>query len=131
MNKQNFLDAVLNKEVDCTVFGTPTSIVCQDLMKEAGATFPEGHTDPEKMFQLALAGHTILGFDNVMPLFSVCHEAASMGCNINWGNENMMPESSKPIFKTVNDIVIPDDLLTRDGCGVPLKAISMLKKELG
>jgi len=131
MNKQKFLDAVLNKEVDSTVFGTPTSIVCHDIMKEVGVSFPEGHTDIEKMFQLALAGHTILGFDNVMPLFSVCHEAAGMGCNVNWGDEKMMPESGKPIFKTVDDIIIPDDLLTNPGCSVPLKAISMLKKELG
>ena len=130
MNRQTYLDAVLNKELDCTVFGTPTSIVCQDLMKEVGVTFPEGHTNPKKMFQLALAGYTILGFDNVMPLFSVCHEAAAMGCNVNWGNENMMPESGKPIFKTSEDIVIPDNLLTSPGCSVPLKAISMLKKEL-
>ncbi len=130
MNRQTYLDAVLNRQPDCAVFGTPTSIVCQDLMKEVGVTFPQGHTDPENMFQLALAGHTILGFDNVMPLFSVCHEAAAMGCNVNWGNENMMPESGKPIFKTSEDIVIPDNLLTSPGCSVPLKAISMLKKEL-
>ena len=131
MSRQNFLDAVVNREVDRIVFGTPTSIVCQDLMEQVGATFPEGHTDPEKMFRLALAGHTILGFDNVMPLFSVCHEAAAMGCNVNWGNVGVMPESGRPIFETADDIIIPDDLLTRDGCSVPLKAISMLKKELG
>ena len=131
MNKKLFIDAVLNKNVNCTVFGTPTSIVCQDLMNQVGVTFPEGHTDPEKMFRLALAGHTILGFDNVMPLFSVCHEAVAMGCNVNWGNENMMPESGKPIFKTADDILIPADLLKTPGCDVPLKAMSMLKKELG
>ena len=34
MSKRLFIDAVLNKEATCTVFGTPTSIVCQDLMKE-------------------------------------------------------------------------------------------------
>lgn len=131
MNKNTFLDAVLNRQTDSTVFGTPTSIVCQDLMNQLGVSFPEGHTDPEKMFQLALAGHSVLGFDNVMPLFSVCHEAAGMGCNVNWGSKNMMPESGKPIFKTADDIAIPDDLLTKPGCSVPLKAISMLKKELG
>lgn len=42
------------------------------------------------MFRLALAGHTILGFDVVMPLFSVCHEAAAMGCGVNWGKIGLM-----------------------------------------
>ena len=97
MNKQKFLDAVLNKKVDRTVFGTPTSIVCQDLMKEVAVTFPEGHTDPEKMFQLALAGYTILGLDNVMPLFSVCHEAAGMGCNVNWDTKSGTSKEMKEL----------------------------------
>ncbi len=132
MSKRLFINGVLGKEqVGHKAFGTPTSIVCRELMREVGASFPEGHTNPEKMFELALAGHTILGLDVVMPLFSVCHEAAAMGCNVNWGDENMMPESGKPIFKSADDIVIPDDLLMRPGCAAPLKAISLLKKRLG
>lgn len=131
MGRKDFLAAVCQKPLADNIFGTPTSIVCQDLMNQVEIYFPEGHTEAEKMFQLALAGYTVLGFDNVMPLFSVCHEAAAMGCNVNWGSIDMMPESGEPIFKDVKDIVIPDDFLTRPGCAVPLKAISLLKKELG
>ncbi len=132
MSKKLFIDGVLGKDgAGHKPFGTPTSIVCRELMEKAGASFPEGHTDPEKMFELALAGHTILGLDVVMPLFSVCHEAEAMGCNVNWGDENMMPESGKPIFRSADDIVIPDDLLMRSGCAAPLKAISLLRKHLG
>ncbi len=132
MSRKHFIDAVLGKDISRrTVFGTATSIVCQDLIDEVGTSFPKAHTDPEKMFELALAGHTILGLDNVMPLFSVCHEAAAMGCNVNWGNKNMMPESGKPIFKDADDIVIPAGLLKHPGCAVPLEALSLLRKELG
>ncbi len=122
---------VRNNETGQAVFGTGTSIACKDIMDRTNAYFPKAHTDPEDMFRLALAGHTVLGFDVVMPLFSVCHEAAAMGCNVNWGSLDMMPESGKPIYKTSEDIKIPDDLLTRPGCAVPLKAIAMLRKELG
>ena len=132
MSREAFIDAVLRKESTREpVFGTGTSIVCQELMNEVGACFPEGHLNPEKMFRLALAGHTILGLDVVMPLFSVCHEAAAMGCNVNWGDRHAMPESGKPIFKTVDDSAVPSDLLQRPGCAVPLKAIALLKRELG
>jgi [methyl-Co(III) methanol-specific corrinoid protein]:coenzyme M methyltransferase len=131
MNRKLFLDAVRAKQTPCNIFGTPTSIVCQDLMKETGVYFPDAHTEAEKMFALALAGHALLGFDVVMPLFSVCHEAAAMGCRVNWGNENMMPQAGKPIFKEPEDIVIPDNLLTHWACKVPLRAISLLKGELG
>jgi [methyl-Co(III) methanol-specific corrinoid protein]:coenzyme M methyltransferase len=93
-------------------------------MDRVGAFFPEAHLDAEKMAALAMAGHTELGFDVVMPLFSVCHEAAAMGCNVQWGGPDAMPESGKPIFKDFDDIRIPADLLDRPGCRVPLKAIA-------
>ncbi len=132
MSRKKFIDAVVGKkDSDKPVFGTGTSIVCRELMDEVGVSFPEGHLDPEKMAALAMAGHTVLGFDVVMPLFSVCHEAAGMGCNVNWGGPEAMPESGKPIFQDEDDIKIPADFLKHSGCTVPLKAISLLKKRLG
>lgn len=132
MGKDVFLDAVCRKnKTDNLVCGTPTSIVCKELMEKASVYFSDAHTDPEKMFKLALTGHSILGFDNVMPLFSVCHEAAAVGCKVDWGSSDMMPKSGKPVFTDVNDIMIPDDFLSHPGCSVPLKAISLLQKESG
>ena len=132
MGRQLFLQALTRRrDTGQRVFGTGTSIVCQELMQAVGAFFPAGHTDPEAMFRLALAGHTELGFDVVMPLFSVCHEAAAMGCAVKWGGPDMMPESGPPIFGVAEDIAIPPDLLARPGCAVPLQAIRMLRRELG
>ena len=132
MSKSLFLNAVARgNDSGQVVFGAGTSIVCRELMNEVGVHFPEAHLDAEKMAALAMAGHTVLGFDVVMPLFSVCHEAAAMGCNVNWGDVNAMPESGGPIFHDIDDIQIPNDLLKRPGCAVPLKAISLLKKRLG
>ena len=100
-------------------------------MARTGAAFPAAHLDPQKMALLAEAGHTILGFDVVMPLFSICHEAAAMGCNVNWGSPDAMPEAGGPIFRTADDIRIPKDLLNHPACQVPLAAIGLLKKRLG
>ncbi len=131
MSRELFLKSLQRKnDSGALVFGTGTSIVCQDVMKRTGAYFPAGHTDPDVMFRLAMAGHALLGFDVVMPLFSTCHEAAAMGCEVDWGGPGQMPESAGPIFESSEDIKIPADLLLRPGCSVPLKAISMLKKEL-
>ncbi len=132
MSRTRFLAAIhRTNRSGVAAFGTGTSIVCRQLMEELGVWFPDAHLDAEKMAALALAGHTMLGFDVVMPLFSVCHEAAAMGCNVNWGGPDAMPESGKPIFRDLDDIRIPADLLTRPGCTVPLRAISLLKKRLG
>ena len=132
MSRQRFLDAITRSNTSGQpVFGTGTSIACQGLMEATGSWFPEAHLDAEKMAALAMAGHTVLGLDVVMPLFSVCHEAAAMGCNVNWGGPAAMPESGKPIFRDETDIHIPGDLLQRPGCAVPLAAIKLLKKRLG
>ena len=131
-NRERLIEALTRTNTSGNlVFGTATSIVCQDLMERVNVFFPEAHLHPEKMSRLAIAGHTILGFDMVMPLFSVCHEAAAMGCSVDWGNPGTMPHSGAPIFENAEDITIPADLLTNPGCAVPLKAISLLKKQLG
>ena len=132
MNREHFLQAaVRGNRCGQTVFGTGTSIVCRELMDQVGVQFPDAHLDAEKMAELAAAGHTVLGLDVVMPLFSVCHEAAAMGCNVDWGGPDAMPESGRPIFRTADDVRIPADLLQRLGCRVPLTAISLLRKRLG
>lgn len=113
------------------VFGTGTSIACRDLMRLTDAWFPAAHTDAETMAALAIAAHTILGFEAVMPLFSVCHEAAALGCSVNWGGPDAMPESGPPVFGAPEDIRIPVDFTERPGCAVPLRAIALLKRRLG
>ncbi len=132
MSRASFLGALRRHRTSGRpVFGTGTSVVCRGLMEGVGRYFPEGHTDPRAMFELALAGHTMLGFDVVMPLFSVCHEASAMGCHVDWGSSDMMPEAGRPIYETSDDIRIPPDLLARQGCAVPLVALAMLRRELG
>ena len=126
--KDIFMRSMKRETVPRPATGSATSIVTVDLMKEVGVYFPEAHTNPEKMTELAAAGHTVIGFDNVMPLFSVWHESAALGCEVNWGEADRMPDSHGAIYGIDDDIVIPGDLLTSDFCQVPLQSLSMLQK---
>ena len=111
--------------------GSATSIVTTDLINKVQVSFPDAHLDPEKMATLAAAGHTELGFDNVMPLFSVWHESAALGCPVDWGDSGRMPDG-RPIYASIDDpVYVPKDILKEPGCAVPLKAIRQLKKEVG
>jgi MtaA/CmuA family methyltransferase len=132
MSRKTFVDALTrNNKSGQVVLGTGTSIVCQELMSQTGAFFPQAHLDAETMARLAITGHTVLGLDQVNPLFSVCHEVAALGCNVDWGAPDAMPDSGKPIWKTADDIRIPSDFLKRPSIQVALKAISLLRKRLG
>ena len=129
--REIFLRALSRKATPRPATGSATSIVTVDLMDKVGVHFPEVHLDAEKMARLAAAGHTEIGFDNVMPLFSVCHESTAMGVPVDWGKIDVMPTCRQPPYGIEDEVVIPDDLLTRDACAVTLKALSLLKRWLG
>jgi len=109
--------------------GNPTSIVCHELMDRVGICFPEAHRDARQMAELAAAGYEVLGFDTIMPEFSVQQEAAALGCEVDWGNRDMMPDAKTHPVKEIEDIVIPDNLLEEPSIKVVLEAISLLRKE--
>jgi len=127
-----FLAGITGGSVPCPATGSATSIVTTDLMDQVGAWFPEGHLEPEPMAALAAAGYTQLGFENVMPLFSVWHEMAALGSQVNWGRCDLMPDSRDPLCGDINVTVqIPGDFLHRSDCAVPLEALKLLKQRYG
>jgi len=111
--------------------GNPTSIVCHDLMDMAGVDFPQAHLDPNAMAELALAGHEVLGFDVVMPEYSVHQEAAALGCATDWGDRNRMPDAKDAPYADFSDVEIPDNILEKPSCKVVLEAISILRSHVG
>ncbi len=131
MSEKIFIDAVNSKKTPRAAIGSGTSIVTRELMDISKSYFPDAHHDPEVMAKLAMAGHTILGYDVVMPLFSVWHESAAIGCKVNWGDSGHMPDSRGHIWNTVDEIKVEKDFLNDPAAKTPLKAISILKKELG
>jgi [methyl-Co(III) methanol-specific corrinoid protein]:coenzyme M methyltransferase len=126
-----FLAALNGRPVPRPATGSATSVVTTDLMRKVGFSFPEAHLDAEVMAGLAAAGYTELGFDNVMPLFSVWHESEALGCTVNWTAPDRMPDSEGRIYAIGDAIKVPDDLLTHRGCLVPLQALKLLKRRIG
>jgi len=111
--------------------GNPTSIVCHGLMEAAGVSFPEAHLNAELMAELALAGHEILGFDTVMPEYSVQQEAAALGCQVDWGDRDKMPDAKNFPHQDFSDIEIPENLLEKPSMRVVLDAIAILRRQVG
>lgn len=129
--REIFLRAMRREATPRPATGSATSIVTVDLMDKVGVWFPEAHLDGEKMARLAAAGHTEIGFDNVMPLFSVCQEAAAMGVEVDWGRAEVMPTCRRPLYGIDDEVVIPEDLLEREPCRVALEALGLLKDWFG
>ncbi len=111
--------------------GNPTSIVCHDLMDAAGVDFPTAHLDPQAMADLAQAGHEIVGFDTVMPEYSVHQEAAALGCTVDWGDRDAMPDAKDAPYADFSEVVVPDNILEKPSLRVVLEALERLRKSVG
>jgi len=130
--KRRFLSGLFGgRKGDRISVANPTSIISVELMEKTGIFFPEAHLDPEKMAELAAAGHEILGFDTIMPEFSVQQEAEGLGCLVDWGSPTMMPDAKTHPAKEANDIQIPENLLDKPSMNVVLKALEILRKSYG
>ena len=111
--------------------GNPTSIVCHGLMDAVGVSFPEAHLNAQAMAELALAGHELLGFDTVMPEYSVDQEAAALGARVDWGDRDRMPDCKNFPYEDFADIQVPEDFLEKPSMRVLLDAISILRRHVG
>ncbi len=129
--REIFLASLHRQPVPRRATGSATSVVTTDLMNHAGVWFPEAHLEANKMVALSETATTVLGFDNIMPLFSVWHESAALGCEVDWGDRSRMP-TGKPCCSSLDaDVAIPHDFLLRPSCRVPLEALRELKRRHG
>ncbi|MCL5986324.1 MAG: MtaA/CmuA family methyltransferase [Actinobacteria bacterium] len=132
MNSREIFLNVLNRNpADRKPVVNPTSIATLELMDETGCYFPEAHLDAEKMTTLASAGYEILGFDTIAPIFSVVHESAALGCEIDWGAANRMPQVKGILCREPDDIKIPENFLDSEYVQTPIRTIRLIRKKYG
>ena len=133
MNGRERVMAALRLEaVDRTPVCNPVSAATIELMDLADAPFPGACRDSNLMARLAATGHTELGFDSVMPVFSVVQESSALGCQIRWEEKDWPTVvMSAPIWRGPEDIRIPSDLLSHPDMKCVLDAIRILRKQFG
>lgn len=111
--------------------GNVVSTITTDLMDASGAAFPEAHLNPQVMATLAAAGHEVLGYDTVMPVFSVVQESAALGCEINWGRKDMMPGTRTHPFAGREKVDVAGGWMESRAIQAVLEAITILRQQLG
>lgn len=129
--KRRFLSALFGGRVDRVPVGSPTSVATKELMEATGAFFPEAHLDARKMADLAAGAYEILGYDCVMPVFSVTQEVSAFGCDVDWGTPDDMPTVRTNPWSGSDSVHIPPDFLERPSIACVLEAISILRKAYG
>ena len=132
-SRERVLAALKREPVDRTPVCNPTSVATVELMDLVDAPFPNANRNAELMARLAATGHTELGFDTIMPVFTIIQESSALGCKIQWEQKDNWPtvKMREPIWEDVDDIRIPSNLLTHRDTKCVLDAIRILKKEFG
>jgi [methyl-Co(III) methanol-specific corrinoid protein]:coenzyme M methyltransferase len=125
------MSSLFGATTDRVSVGNVVSVATVDLMDRAGASFPEAHLHAGAMAQLAAAGHEVLGYDTVMPIYSVTQEAEALGCQVDWGDPLMMPGARTHPFSGIDDFRIVDGWLEAPSIQVVLGALGLLRRALG
>lgn len=132
-SRERVLAALRRDPVDRTPVCNPTSVATVELMDLVDAPFPDANREPELMARLAATGYTELGFDTIMPVFTIIQESSALGCKIQWEQKDNWPtvKMREPIWEDVDDVKIPSNFLTHQDTQCVLDAIRILKKEYG
>ena len=132
-SRQRVLAALRGQAVDRTPIVNPTSVATVELMDLVDAPFPNANREPELMARLAATGYTELGFDSIMPVFSIIQESSALGCGMQWEQKDNWPtvRMREPIYRTPDDIALPEDLLDHPDMQCVLTAIGTLRRRFG
>ena len=131
--RERVMNALAGLPVDRTPVANPTNVATVELMDMVDAPFPEACRDPELAARLAATGHTELGFDAIMPYFTIIQESSALGCEMQWEEKDNWPtvRMANPIWKTEEDIHIPSGFLEHPDNITITRSISLLKEEFG
>jgi len=134
--KQRFLAALRGEPVDRPPAASIVSVISYPLMDAVGPHFPAANVEPEPMATLAAGAHDVLGFDSVMPIFSIAQEAVALGCEVDWTDDSMMPTPTTHPWED-RDVEIklpdgfPDSFFDDKYVKCAIEAIRLLKQHFG
>ena len=129
--RERYLALLRGEPADRPAAAAVVSLATAESCGHLGFSFEETHLNADKMAALAAYAHTGLGFDSVMPYFSVVQEAAALGATVDWGSVYMMPYVRGRLFDDPGAFKLPPDFLGRTPVRTILDSLRLLKKRVG
>ena len=135
-SKERFKAALNGQPFDRPPAASIVSVINYELMDIVDSHFPEANIEPEPMAALAAGAHEVMGYDSVMPIFSIAQEAMALGCQVDWSDTDMMPNPiDAPWMDRDVEIKLPDgypdSFLEDKYVSCAIEAIRLLKEHFG
>ncbi|ADE36975.1 methyltransferase MtaA/CmuA family [Methanohalophilus mahii DSM 5219] len=130
--KERLLNTLKGKPVDRVPVISITQTGIIELMDATGASWPEAHSDPEKMAELAFAAYDLTRLEAVRYPYCSTVLAEAMGCKVNLGSKFIQPHViSHPFSEDTDNIEAPKNLVEKARIPAVLKATGLLKEKVG
>jgi [methyl-Co(III) methanol-specific corrinoid protein]:coenzyme M methyltransferase len=101
-------------------------------MEEIGVYWPEAHSDARKMAELSASTYDLTGLEIAGVPYCLTIEAEALGCFTEIGTrKDSIPQVTGTPYTEIDEVKIPDNLLTVKRVPVILEAISILKEQVG
>lgn len=132
-SREVFLAAIGGEPTFRPAVASVNQTATYEQMDILGVRWPEANMDAKLMAQLALGAKSILGFDAVKVPFGQTIEQEALGCKINPGDEENLPSIDEHPYDAMqqNNPQYPEDFLDRGRVQVLIKAVELLKEEVG
>ena len=130
-SKERFFALLNNEAADRPAVINPVSVATSESVNALGLDFSKVHLDAESTAALACYSYEAIGFDSIMPYFSVVLEAAALGAEIKWGDNQNMPTIRSRVFSEPEQMKVPDDYLDRPGIRSIIDAVKIISARHG
>lgn len=130
--KERVMRLFRKEPVDTMPIFSGLSMLVKPALDEAGYSFSSIHTDPEQMAWAAIRSSRMMNFDCIVVPFDITMQSEAIGNTANFyegASDILFPTVSDRIWKSLDEVEIPEDILERGRHPMVLKAIEIIKKE--
>lgn len=130
--KERVMRVFKKEPVDTMPFFSGYGMVLLPAIKELGYQFPKVHTDAEKLAKSAALSSKMFGFDSVVVPYDMTCESEAIGNTISLYEDStdiLYPTIPEKMWKNLEDVDIPSDIMERGRMPMVIEAIKLAKKE--
>ena len=131
-SKERVMRLLRKEPIDIMPFFSGMGMVVMPGIKEAGFNFPTIHTSAERMAWSAIHSARLMNFDCVVIPYDMTMESEAMGNTISLYEESediLYPTIPNKMWSTLDEVVVPDDILERGRLPILKDAIKIIKEE--
>jgi len=129
--RERFLASLHGQSPDRPPVAHVAALTTVELQELTGCTMPEAHHDPAGQARLLFANHEVLGLDAVTFLINFFNTPAALGVDMDWGDSATLPVFKSHPWRSMDDALVPADLLDRQPIRNCLETLRIAKRDYG